>query len=223
MTTTLSILFTPTVVILLLAIAWLYSNLIDHKQALIHSRQDAVDNKELRAQLKKAQDVIAQSTHSMEKSLQASMDNWTKVESQKIRAETLAKQKQVRNGLVSEHFAPFAIPQWNSQDYFRVGGTVDYLVLNGADAVRDRTEESIEIVLLDIKTGKAQLNTVQRRVRDAVIAGRVKFATYNMDTEELRIWDAPTLKNGTKSDTLQNTQIFPSETDLANKQSQESM
>lgn len=126
----------------------------------------------------------------VESKVKEQMDLWISNEAPKIRADALSRQKMVRTGYTSEHFAPFAIPLWPVEDYFRVGGSVDYLVLPGADAVRDKRQDEVdEVVLLDIKTGKADLNTVQRRIRNAVIEGRVAFATYNMDTQEMKRWE----------------------------------
>lgn len=69
-----------------------------------------------------------------------------------------------------------------------MGDPVDFLVFAGMDEVRHGKQTIDEVVLLDIKTGKAQLNKIQRRIRDAVVEGRVVFATYNTDTQELRTW-----------------------------------
>lgn len=141
------------------------------------------------------QDLLNNSVTNAQSMIDTHMQNWIANEAPKVRADTLQKQKQVRTGYTSEHFAPFAIPDWQAEDYFRVGGSIDYLVTVGADAVRDKREAQVsKIVLLDIKTGEADLNTVQRRIRDAVVAGRVEFATYNMTTQELRTWPLKTTK-----------------------------
>lgn len=70
-----------------------------------------------------------------------------------------------------------------------MGDPVDYLVCRGSSDIRDgETDEIAQVILLDIKTGNAKLNKTQRRIRDAVQAGRVKFMTYNPDTRKMRIW-----------------------------------
>lgn len=62
-------------------------------------------------------------------------------------------------------------------------------VLSFQSSIKDGTKEEIEeIILLDVKTGKADLNKTQRRIRDAITAGRVSFATYNPDTNDYRRW-----------------------------------
>jgi predicted Holliday junction resolvase-like endonuclease len=164
------------------------NNYKEHTEAysILAQERDALEAniKELQAHTDKTIRTITESNEA-----------WRKSESQKIRDDALSKQKQVRTGYTSEHFAPFAIPDWEAQDYFRVGGSIDYLVVLGADAVRDgRAKEVDKIVLLDIKTGGADLNTVQRRIRDAVVAGKVSFATFNMTTGKLKEWELQTQK-----------------------------
>lgn len=51
-----------------------------------------------------------------------------------------------------------------------MGGAVDQIVFAGLTAGTDVT-----VVLLDVKTGQGRLSPGQRRIRDAVNAGRVQF------------------------------------------------
>ena len=80
-------------------------------------------------------------------------------------------------GFVSEQFAPL-LTQFNPKDFRHFGDPIDYLVIKGLSDARDGTDIE-EIVLLDIKSGNSQLNSVQRKIRDAVKAGKVRFATFN--------------------------------------------
>jgi hypothetical protein len=52
-----------------------------------------------------------------------------------------------------------------------LGGTVDCIVWHGLN----RGDAEVTVVLLDVKTGEAGLNQRQRRIQDAVRAGRVRF------------------------------------------------
>ena len=80
------------------------------------------------------------------------------------------------------------ISDWNHKDYRFIGSPIDYLICDGASDILDNQAEEIkQIILLDIKTGKASLTKVQRAIREAVCANRIKFATYNPDTKELKI------------------------------------
>lgn len=104
------------------------------------------------------------------------------------RADALSKSKAVSHGFSSENFAPLLMDH-NHKDFRHMGDPVDFIVFSGSDSVRRKEQKELnEIVLLDIKTGNAQLNSVQRRIRDAVVDGRVRFAVYNTDTKKTRVW-----------------------------------
>jgi predicted Holliday junction resolvase-like endonuclease len=107
-------------------------------------------------------------------------------ESERIRTEAIAKSKQVQKGFTAEHFAPFQM-EFNPRDYNHLGNPVDYLIFAGSTAIKDGTQDHIdEVLFLDIKTGEADLNKTQRRIRDAIVEGRVNFATWNQDTNTLK-------------------------------------
>lgn len=117
---------------------------------------------------------------------------WKATQERKIRADAVVRSRNVRRGLEGENFAPFAQESWDPKDFRHIGDPVDYIVYAGSAGIKDGTQAQLDgVVLLDIKTGKSRLNKIQRRVRDAVQEGRVQFATYNPDTEELRIWPEP--------------------------------
>lgn len=106
-----------------------------------------------------------------------------------IRKDAIEKSRVVNKGFDGETFAPFLQDQWLCKDFRHISDPVDYLVLDGAEMVRSGLQEEINsITILEIKTGNADMNTVQRRIRDAVVAGRTQFAVYNVETKEMRIW-----------------------------------
>lgn len=110
-------------------------------------------------------------------------------EIEKERKRAIAKHKQVVKGYTAEHFAPFKIPEYLASDYFFINGPVDFIIFESATGVRNKTTDQIDkIIFLDIKSGNANLSTLQRRVRDAIKDGRVVFQTYHSDTEELKTW-----------------------------------
>lgn len=103
--------------------------------------------------------------------------------------EALAKSRSVMRGQATEHLAPFMTNEWSPKDYRFMSDPVDYVVFSGASSITDGIQDQIdEVILLDIKTGKSNLNKVQRRIRDAIIAGRVRFGVYNPDKNLLRLW-----------------------------------
>lgn len=104
------------------------------------------------------------------------------------REDALKRAKHVMRGQATEHLAPLMISDWNHKDYRFIGSPVDYFICAGASDILDgQAEEIKEIIILDIKTGKATLTKVQRAIRNAIIANKIKFATYNPDTKELKI------------------------------------
>lgn len=106
------------------------------------------------------------------------------------RADAVRRAHAVAHGFEGENFAPLIQDRWDIKDFRHMGDPVDYLVFANADKVRTSKAgpQVEEVVLLDIKTGKSSLNTIQRRIRDAVTAGRVRFAVYNPDTKKLKCW-----------------------------------
>ena len=162
------------------------------QEALMHEAMA----RDLAARIQDLQDVLAdQRAHVQtiqQKSEVEAQQAFTKGEKHG-RADALKRSKSVTHGFTSENFAPlFQDHDWNPKDFRHMGDPIDYLVVPGMSLVHQMGARANvdEVILLDIKTGKSQLNTVQRRIRDAIIYGRVRFATYNTDTGKLRKWPA---------------------------------
>lgn len=58
-----------------------------------------------------------------------------------------------------------------------IGHPVDYIIFDGYTETKDGNGDIREVILADIKTGNASLSKHQRAIRDAVIAGRVRWLT----------------------------------------------
>lgn len=115
------------------------------------------------------------------------LQTWKHQEEKRIREDAVAKSRQVQRGYTSEHYAPFQLPQFSSKDFRFVGGAIDYIVFaNLSDYNGDSSP--VHIYLMEIKTGEATLTKGQRLIRDAVKEGRVTFAIYNPDKEELKTY-----------------------------------
>ena len=116
------------------------------------------------------------------------MELWVKHNEAAIRKDAIARSQAITHGFSGENFAPL-LTSYNHKDFRHIGDPVDYLVIAGGADVRDRVKDELDtIILLDIKTGNAKLNTIQRRMRDAVVAGKVRFGVFNTDTGKLRTW-----------------------------------
>jgi len=110
---------------------------------------------------------------------------YTSQEIPKIKKDVLARSRNTIRGIATEHLAPLIQKEYNAKDFRHLGDPVDYIVFDGLSDILDRkTNEIITIVLLDIKTGNSRLNKVQRRIRDAVKEGKVKFEIYNPDKQQ---------------------------------------
>jgi predicted Holliday junction resolvase-like endonuclease len=94
-------------------------------------------------------------------------------EKDRIVQEALAKSRAVLKGKIGEQMAPLleAFP-FEPADARFIGSPIDYIVFSGYSK-----DDPTEIVLLDIKTGNAQLQPIQRKIRDLVENKRVRWMT----------------------------------------------
>jgi predicted Holliday junction resolvase-like endonuclease len=101
-------------------------------------------------------------------------------ESHKLEGIVKARLKQSRaviGGLVSEQMAPL-LPgfPFDPGDCRFIGKPVDFLVFKGMNE-----KEITEVIFLEIKSGAARaLNDQEKRLREAVQAGRVRWVQYNL-------------------------------------------
>ena len=125
---------------------------------------------------------------SLESTYEDKLKAWKIQEEKRIREDAVARSRQVQKGFAAEAFAPLDL-EYDRRDYRFLGDPVDFVIFSGSSAIKDGTKDVIdEIIFLDIKTGESTLNTTQRRIRDAISKGRVRFGTYNTDTKIPRYW-----------------------------------
>lgn len=87
-------------------------------------------------------------------------------------AAALGASRRVLKGQAAEQLAPLTqgFPYLPADARF-LGSPIDYIVFEGlAD-----DNEAIEIVFVEVKTGKARLSARELRVKQAVVAGRVRW------------------------------------------------
>lgn len=120
------------------------------------------------------------------------MKLWMAEQESRIRKDSVERSRRVIRGQATEHFAPLTMPDLNIKDFRFLGNPIDYLVFSGASNVTDKVADAEleKIILLEIKSGKSKLNTVQRRIRDAVKSGNVEFVIYNPDTQETKTYSS---------------------------------
>lgn len=102
--------------------------------------------------------------------LVARLRTWSEVRT--ARKDALAKGRHTIRGQVAEQLAPLApaFPYAPGDARF-LGAPIDYVVFDG---LGDLNAE-VEIVLVEVKTGRAKLSPNEKRVQAAVKAGRVHF------------------------------------------------
>jgi predicted Holliday junction resolvase-like endonuclease len=96
---------------------------------------------------------------------------WKRSYTRRVRADTLQRSVAVTTGKVAEQLVPY-LPDFpfNPRDARFLGSPVDFIVFDGLS-----DGEVKRIVLVEVKTGAAALTTRERRVRDAVQAGLVRW------------------------------------------------
>jgi predicted Holliday junction resolvase-like endonuclease len=95
----------------------------------------------------------------------------------KIAAESaLQRSRHVLKGQAAEQLAPLSagFPYLPNDSRF-LGSPIDYLVFDGLSE-----DQELEIVFLEVKSGRAKLSKREAKIREAVMAGRVRW-------EELRL------------------------------------
>lgn len=104
----------------------------------------------------------------------------------KIREDAIKASKRVNRGFHYEAFSPTLQGTYNPGDFRPMGDPIDYVVFAGADMVRNNEQQHIdEIIIMEVKTGKATLNKVQEQILEAVVQGRVAFNLYHPESNEM--------------------------------------
>ena len=92
-----------------------------------------------------------------------------------IRQDAIKRSRSVLTGTFSEQLAPYLPGFGHSPTEVRfIGKPIDFIVFEGMDS-----KEIKKVVFLEVKSGKANLNGVERSLRDAIQAGKVGWETYH--------------------------------------------
>ena len=88
-----------------------------------------------------------------------------------------ARMRPVLRGQIAEQLAPHLAPDfvWSAADARFLGGPIDYVVFDGYS---DGGE--VELVLVEVETGRSQLTAGQRRVRRTIKTNHVRWATIRL-------------------------------------------
>jgi predicted Holliday junction resolvase-like endonuclease len=107
------------------------------------------------------------------------------------KSEEIKKQKgraasaHTTKGQILEKWCPFLEhpeidPDWEAKNWSFMGQPIDYIIFDW----RENKEINVvdgKVIMLDVKSGKSQLTTKQRRIRDLIQAGRVEWRTIRLE------------------------------------------
>ncbi|MDN5358746.1 MAG: hypothetical protein PWP76_589 [Candidatus Diapherotrites archaeon] len=92
----------------------------------------------------------------------------------RLRLRSLSKSYDVKRGKFVEQLVPYLQDfPYNPEDVRFIGAPVDFVVFDGLSDGKD-----VEIVFVEVKSGKSDLNEREKRIRDAVENKRVKYVVY---------------------------------------------
>lgn len=104
------------------------------------------------------------------------LNRWQRETEERIRADAIKRSTAVVAGQVTEHLIPhMGLFPYNPKDARFLGAPVDLIVFEGMSEGDVR-----QVIFLEVKTNSSTLSTRERRIRDAIVEGRVAW-------QELRI------------------------------------
>ena len=109
------------------------------------------------------------------------------------RADAVDTSRAVLKGKIAEQIAPLLpdfLAKYNPADARFIGSPIDYLIFRNMSKGKE-SDDLIEIVLLDVKTGNAALNPIQRKIEAAATDKRISF-------DVLRLEETPPAAGSTK-------------------------
>ncbi len=106
-----------------------------------------------------------------------------------VEAARKAANKQSRatlKGQICEELLPL-LPgcPWIPSDMKFFGKPVDYCIYHGMTEARDGNGSEIEIIFAEVKTASMDLDKIQKLIRDAVVAKRVKWFDVSMNDGQI--------------------------------------
>ncbi len=108
---------------------------------------------------------------------------WAEQEST-VRKDAAQRSRYVLKGKIAEHMVPLFsdVFPFDPSDARFIGEPIDFLIFVGYSAVKfGESNPPITVILADVKTGSAQLSKTERKIKEAVEAGRVRWETIRVD------------------------------------------
>ncbi|MDG6982309.1 MAG: hypothetical protein JRM74_02525 [Nitrososphaerota archaeon] len=102
------------------------------------------------------------------------------------RADAVDTSRAVLKGKIAEQIAPMLpgfLASYNPADARFIGSPIDYLIFKNMSKGND-SEDPIDIVLLDVKTGNSGLTPIQKKIEAAANDKRIRFHLLRIPTQE---------------------------------------
>jgi predicted Holliday junction resolvase-like endonuclease len=156
--------------------------------AALHSRMmDLVVGHAQRMAAQMFESQKSQLDASIRQTYEAKLGEWKATELAKTieenRADAVDASRAVLKGKIAEQMAPLLpgfLAKYNPADARFIGSPIDYLIFKNM-SMGDDSNNLIEIVLLDVKTGNAGLNMIQKKIEAATTAKRISFDVLRID------------------------------------------
>jgi predicted Holliday junction resolvase-like endonuclease len=105
------------------------------------------------------------------------LEGWKREVEESLRREALERSRATLKGKIGEQMAPL-LPQFRYEpaDARFIGSPVDYVIFEGHSRGEPR-----EVVFLEVKTGRSTLTPTERKIKEVVEGGRVRWETLELD------------------------------------------
>jgi predicted Holliday junction resolvase-like endonuclease len=106
------------------------------------------------------------------------LERWKIDCTNEIRKDSVNRSRSTLKGRISEQMAPL-LPEFpfSSADARFIGNPIDFVVFDGYTKAKDEKDDSISVVLVEVKKGKGKLTRVESLIKKAVEEGRVSWQT----------------------------------------------
>lgn len=110
-------------------------------------------------------------------------EHWKQESEQEIRSDAVQRSLAVTKGKVTEHIVPY-LPgfDFDPKDVRFLGTPIDLIAFKGLNA----SDEEVEIVFIEVKTGRSVLSAREKAVKKAVEEKKVSWRVFNPDLEVRR-------------------------------------
>ena len=104
---------------------------------------------------------------------------WKHKKVPELREEAIEKSRQVLGGQFSEQLAPY-LPdfKYSPTEVRFVGKPIDFIVFKGMD-----NKDIKEVIFVEVKSGKSNLSTTERRLRETIKEKKVSWEEYRIPEE----------------------------------------